>query len=241
MWKRLRLIAGLQLFFLFCSIPVDTAAAAGRELRIMPLGDSITQGYAASYREPLWHALQDAGWEVDFVGSMDRYYGGGMRPQQYDPDHEGHWGWFADEVLARIADWAARAEPDIALVHLGTNDIGSGQGPQDTVKEVERIVGLLRQQNPNIHVLLAAIIPIGHAGANIRVKTYNAALGALAGSLDDARSRILLVDQFSGFDASQDTYDGLHPNESGIQKMAIRWLSALQQLRSDQPDYRTSD
>lgn len=233
MGTRLRLVTGLQVLVLFCSITVDTAAADGKVLRIMPLGDSITQGYDASYREPLWHALQDAGWEVDFVGSMDRYYGGGIRPQQYDPDHEGHWGWFADEVLARIADWAARTEPDIALVHLGTNDIGSGQDPLDTVKEVGQIVALLRQQNANIHVLLAAIIPIDHAGANKRVKTYNAALGALARSLDDARSRILIVDQFSGFDASQDTYDGLHPNESGIQKMAIRWLSALERLRSE--------
>ncbi len=44
-------------------------ASAGDAVRIMPLGDSITQGIRQqnSYRRPLWHALRKAGLSVDFV------------------------------------------------------------------------------------------------------------------------------------------------------------------------------
>jgi hypothetical protein len=35
------------------------------------------------------------------------------------------------------------------------------------------------------------------------------------------------VDQFTGFDAETETYDGLHPIESASDKMAQRWFDAI--------------
>jgi acyl-CoA thioesterase-1 len=213
-------LAGMAQF-----VSADRAA-----VRIMPLGDSITQGYSASYRRSLWLALREAGKKVDFVGTMDSHYAGGPGPGDYDVDHEGHWGWTADEVLARIGDWVARSDPDIVLLHLGTNDIGGGQDPGGTVKEIAGIIIRIRAHNPGIHVLLASIIPVDHEAANARVRQFNAALGELVQSLDSGSSRVLLVDQFEGFDAGLDTYDGLHPNAGGIQKMTAKWLPALASL-----------
>jgi hypothetical protein len=106
-------------------------------LRIMPLGDSITQGYHDSYRRHLWSALIRAGFVVDFVGSMTHGYGTDAQTEDFDRDHEGHWGWRTDQVLAHIDTWAARAKPDIVLVHLGTNDIGVGQEIDETAREIE--------------------------------------------------------------------------------------------------------
>lgn len=196
----------------------------------MPLGDSITQGYKESYRQPLWSVLREAGWEVDFVGSMNQGYAGGVDSGDYDHDHEGHWGWFADEVLERIDDWAVRATPDIVLMHLGTNDIGSGQDIEETTNEIREIVQRLRVHNPRVHVLLAAIIPVAHDIAEERLRRFNKRVAALAQELDTASSRVLLVDQFTGFDARQDTYDGIHPNEQGNKKMADKWFAALESL-----------
>lgn len=227
---RLRSTGRLVLILTVCFF-VSPVPAGNEALRIMPLGDSITQGYSASYRELLWYALRDAGWNVDFVGSMDRYYGGGTRAGDFDPDHEGHWGWYADQVLERLPDWAARSDPDIVLLHLGTNDVGSGQDPEETAGEVKQIISLLRENNPGIHVLLAAIIPVDHTAANARIREYNDALTGVAAALDQATSRVLLVDQFSDFDAQLDTYDGIHPNDKGNRRMTDRWLSALEPLR----------
>ncbi|MDJ0955424.1 MAG: SGNH/GDSL hydrolase family protein [Arenicellales bacterium] len=199
-------------------------------VRIMPLGDSITQGYNDSYRRPLWLALREAGWDVDFVGSMNEGYAGSEESNDYDSDHEGHWGWFANEVLERIDEWAARAEPEIVLMHLGTNDIGSGQDISETANEIRQIIQRLRAYNPRIHVLVAAIIPVAHAMAEERIRLFNIQLAALAEELDTTSSRVVLVDQFTGFDARQDTYDGVHPNGKGDNKMSQRWFGPLESL-----------
>jgi len=229
-----RRIAGLSVVFLLGCVSPGAAAADGEAVvRIMPLGDSITQGYHTSYRDPLWSALREAGWKVDFVGTMKSNYGGGGPPRGYDTDHEGHWGWHADEVMERIAEWAERSNPDIVLLHLGTNDVGTGHDPLETAGEVAQVIALLRDQNPGIHVLLALIIPVDHAAANKNIREYNEALAETAALLDRDSSRVLVVDQFSGFDAAADTYDGVHPNENGNRKMADRWFSALELLRSD--------
>lgn len=208
----------------------DTAHAEQPTVRIMPLGDSITQGDRDGYRRPLWHLMQQAELRVDFVGSMDRGYAAADRAQDYDGDHEGHVGWRADEVLKHIDRWATRAEPDIVLLHLGTNDIGIGQDIEETIGEIERIISRLRTHNPRIDILLAAIIPVDHGRVGERFRKFNAGLTALSRQLDTTASRVVLIDQWTGFDAAIDTRDGVHPNESGNRKMAEKWLAGLKML-----------
>ena len=86
--------------------------------RIMPLGDSITQGSLESYRRYLWLALKKEDINADFVGSLSQTYGGISYPQDYDVDHEGHWGWRADEVLEHIDEWAASARPELSSLRF---------------------------------------------------------------------------------------------------------------------------
>ena len=95
---------------------------------------------------------------------------------------------------------------------------------------MEQIISRLRVHNAYIHVLLAAIIPMASDRVSERIMRYNAGLGALARSLDTPGSRVMLVDQFQGFDPERDTYDGLHPNESGARKMAAKWIESLELL-----------
>lgn len=205
-------------------------AVADAPVRIMPLGDSITEGNDEhpSYRVPLWRMLRDAGYHVDFVGNSGRglfsWFGD---DRDMDPDHEGHWAWQADEVLARLPDWAARVTPDVALVHLGSNDILRGERPAGVVAEMRAIVRVLREVNPRVTVLVAQIIPA--SGAEGRMKEYNDGLRELAG-LSTAESRVIVVDLFTGFDPATDTYDGLHPNTVGERKMAEGWLRALKDV-----------
>ena len=74
------------------------AAWGAPVLRVMPLGDSITQGSksedTAGYRGPLWTKLLAAGYNVDYVGSNTATPGtvAGM-----DINHEGHGGWKIDD------------------------------------------------------------------------------------------------------------------------------------------------
>lgn len=229
---RLLLLIGL-LWISGCSQSSKTSAipflALPPKVKIMLLGDSITQGNTTyvSYRRPLWQLLQDQKYAVDFVGSLKTQKDGEVPIIDFDSDHEGHWGWRVDEVLAQLDGWAQATKPDIALVHLGTNDIAEKQDLQETITELKQVITKLRSANPKVKILMAQIIPL--LGSEAQCQDFNGQIQVLAHQMTTQQSPVVVVDQFSGFHAEvgKDTYDGAHPNENGAQKIAQRWLSAL--------------
>jgi len=193
--------------------------------RIMPLGDSITESSAgrASYRYWLWQSLQQANYDVDFVGSQTGVAGGAPLFPNFDQNHQGHSGYRADQLRDNIVNWANANRPDVVLLHAGTNDLLQGQGSSGTSTEIGQIIDNLRTVSPGVTVLLARIIP----GATINVNSLNNSITNLAASKNTAQSPVILVDQQSGFSASGDLYDGIHPTQGGEQKMSAKWLAAL--------------
>lgn len=194
----------------------------------MPLGDSITQADAEhdSYRRPLFKTLALQGRRVDFVGSQSSNHRGGPPHPDFDRDHEGHWGFRVDEILEEIGGWILVHEPDVLLIHLGSNDVFQHQSVSSTVDELSRLIDVVRQSRPDTSFLIAQILPTTHSSPNQRIGELNAGISTLASKSTD-RSRIEIVDQFSGFDARRMTYDGVHPNAEGDIHLADRWLAAL--------------
>jgi lysophospholipase L1-like esterase len=197
-------------------------------IRIMPLGDSITEstGGSASYRYYLWQALMRKDLPVSFVGSMKGVSGGAPLRNDFDQRHEGHSGWRADEVLSHITSWAEAANPDIVLVHLGTNDLWQGQSAEETADDIAGVIERLRKVNSRVEILLAQIIPSSLGGLRDTGK-LNERLAAVAQNNSRSASAVLLVDLATGFDPRTMTVDGVHPNEAGEQWMAERWAAAL--------------
>ncbi len=209
--------------------PYESSAVVGdRAVRIMPLGDSITDGSYEhdTYRRMLWQMLEAGEYYVDFVGSRSENWGGPPPHDDFDPDHEGHGGWRADQILANIATWAAAYQPDIVLMHLGTNDTAQNQSVSSTIDELGLIIDTLRAVNPNVVVLTAQIIPLGPA-IDPGVEPLNAEIPALVAAKNTPESPVILVDQWTGFNVWTDTFDGVHPNASGEMKMAEKWYDAL--------------
>ncbi len=216
--------------------PVDVAISPvplGHRVRILPLGDSITQGNEArlSCRYKLWTKLIDARVDFDFVGSID-YNDGGMRnyPRDFDRDHEGHTAYRSDQILSGLPAWMTYT-PDIVLLHAGTNDAALGVSTSTTVGYLKAIIDTLRAKNPRVAVLLAKLIPLDprltSTGA-ILVVALNAQMDAIAVEKSTADSPVIIVDHFTGFDPVADNIDGVHPSLSGEEKMARRWFDALQ-------------
>lgn len=211
--------------------PVGPGATAtsvlGHPVRVMPLGDSITEGYRndVTWRWFLWQQLLDAGYEVDFVGSQQGAYRGRPKLRDFDQDHEGHWGWQADTVTRRVERWAREARPDVVLVHLGTNDLASRQRVSAVRDDLRRIVGTLREVNPSVTVLLAQLIPL--VRRERLVASLNAEIATLAAEESTPASPIVVVDQFTRFDVRRHSDDGIHPNTIGQARMAARWYAAL--------------
>ncbi len=215
--------------------------------KILCLGDSITHAETsqASYRYPLWKKLIDADISFDYVGTMTRNRGKGEPPhpdykgRQFDKDHEGHFAWRVDEVLngvpytpdtgsGSLKDWLETYDVDIALVHLGTNDAFHRQSNDSTREELKAIVGTLRLDNPQVVVMLAQVIPTSRSpGDAAAVVALNGVIQDVVTELHVEHAPVILVDQFSGFDAATDTYDAVHPNAAGEEKMAQRWFEAI--------------
>ena len=215
----------------FVVAALSTSETSLAATRVMPLGDSITEAATghASYRYWLWHELLERNDEVDFVGSRFGVLGGPPLYEDFDQDHEGHWGWRADEILVEIAGWAAAEQPDVVLIHLGHNDLWQGQTVDSTIDDLAEIVGELRSVLPTITILLAQVIPSEAPGLS-DIPILNAAIVQLSSQLDTPTSRLIAVDQWTGFDAAADTYDGTHPNENGERKISLRWNAALREV-----------
>ncbi len=201
-------------------------------IRILMLGDSITQGDKShqSYRYPLWKKLVDHNSDIDLVGSLrDNFKGNPQWPdyqgKSFDRDHEGHWGWRVDEILARLDGWLNRYVPDIALIHLGTNDVFQEQSIASTIDELEQLVSRLRRQNPNIILFIAKVIPSKYHQQAL--SDLNREIETVIAGIDTEQSPIIIVDHSRDFNASSDTYDGVHPNAKGEEIMAKKWMDAM--------------
>jgi len=201
----------------------------GDPCKVLPLGDSITEGLQSShrggYRVDLFHRTLEAKQHITFVGSRQ------SGPQMVDGvafprNHEGYSGWTIDQIAGTIPSPALNGSPDIVLLMIGTNDMyrtGAAQAPQRLETLLDRILGA------SSHALLvvAKIIPLNSSAAN--VDAYNAAIPALVQKRAAQGKHIVLVDQFTGFPTSE-LADGVHPNDAGYRRMAGVWYAAISNL-----------
>lgn len=216
-WAALAAVAAMT-----AAVPVATAPASAESnggVRVMPLGDSITDGFnvAGGYRIELWQRFASGGYRIDFVGSM---FNG---PSSLgDHDHEGHSGWTIAQIDANIVNWLRATNPRTVLLHIGTNDMyGDTSGaPGRLATLVDRITNTA----PNADVFVATIIP--KSGADNVVRGYNAAIPGIVQTRAAAGKRVHLVDMYRALTLS-DLADGVHPNATGYRKMAVAWYDAL--------------
>ena len=230
-----RLHAALALGSLFIAgsgvaigVTACSSAATAAPMRIMPLGDSIT-GSPGCWRALLWQKLQQTGYtNIDMVGTLG--------PQgcsvPYDGDNEGHGGALVTTVADQnqLVGWLSATNPNIVMMHFGTNDIWSNRSTSQILTAYSKLVDQMRANNPAMKILVAKIIPVAPsscAECPQRTIDLNAAIPAWAASKTTSASPITVVDQWTGWNAASDTSDGVHPNDIGIVKMSDKWYAPL--------------
>lgn len=210
------------------SHPVATAQTA--PTRIMPLGDSITDGSSfdspdgsGGYRGRLHSLLTSAGYNVDYIGTQT--VNSSLVP---DPNHEGHGGWRIDQLDSNMALWLANlADPDVVLMHIGTNDFGSNTDINNAINRLDALILKIATLRPYCHIIVTNLMERGEPH-NTNIQTlFNPFVQARVDAHAAAGRRVTFLDMRAAVPIS-DMPDSLHPNQTGYDKMADAWLPAIQ-------------
>ncbi|MFO7891476.1 MAG: Ig-like domain-containing protein [bacterium] len=239
------------------------------QIKILPLGNSITWGKAHKaapipgehgYRDHLYDNLVNAGYTVQFVGpqddgSWDGEWHDGATIEQYIPD--AYFPSYSPELQPQPSNpydientldnlRIAGKFPDIVLLHIGTNDMGSDQpitgGFRVSVQEeLENLLQALLDYNEGgssiSNIFLCKIIPRApfndYPGVNARILDYNSTIDGIYNALsNDEQARVVTINMHAALYSNENRYygqdsgpispgeDHVHPNEEGYIKMA---------------------
>ena len=109
----------------------------------------------------LWQRLENLGYTgLDFVGS--KRSNATACSINYDPDNEGHSGFLATDIADQnlLVPWLASANPDIVLMHLGTNDIAhKNLGATTILTAFTKLVDQMRANNSRMKIIVSTLLP----------------------------------------------------------------------------------
>lgn len=214
------------IFISLLAFAVWSAALAAEQkvYRILPVGDSITEGGKtfSNYRYPLLEKLAAAGYRVEFTCSrMSASPAGSLR-------HEGYSGKNAEFLAGALEKNFRTNVADIILIHSGHNHTNTEAPVNGIIAATENMIRKARSVNPKVIVLVAQVIPSGKLPKYEYLPELNAELAKLPTRLTTAESPVIGVNMADGFDWRTDTIgDHVHPNALGAKKMAAKWFAAL--------------
>lgn len=203
--------------------------------KILPLGASRVAGATPeyeSYRYELWKLLIDSGFEFDFVGTeIDNATYPDYNGLRFDPDHQGRGGITSGGILEEIDGWLEDLDnaPDIVLFSSPGGNDGIGNY-QQTASNVNAIIDILQEENPNITIYLELPAPpISRDQTPEFMAFYNGALQTIqdiAEQQTTSSSKVLTIDMMTGFSDAL-LADEVHYNASGARFVADRYFDEL--------------
>lgn len=159
-------------------ISVERSEAADEMIKIMCIGDSITDGYVndylGSYRKFIYHNLTEKGYSIDMVGSKSS---GGWTPEYtdsatgesftFDNDYTGYSGYSIQNYSGRSGIYEVLKEtgclrseaPDIVTLQIGTNDMIDNHEMDTAVDRLEVVVDYILENIPADSTLFISTIP----------------------------------------------------------------------------------
>jgi lysophospholipase L1-like esterase len=213
------------------------------QVRIMPLGDSITVGSGdpnnAGFRRPLFQQLETlvGTGRVDFVGAATP----AGSPPDFDRNHEGHGGWCDDapcgggfnNIDDTVQGFLGATPSDIVLLHIGTNDFDESNVG---VNSILNKINVWAQQNYPMNVFVARIIPT-RDGTLVSINNFNNNVTTIATNRSHTTVRMVNQQTGAGIHNTSDPTgntgnpafyaENLHPNPAGYALLADKWRTDL--------------
>jgi beta-glucosidase len=184
------------------------------EVQLVFLGDSITDGWR--------NGKQHEGFLKAFG--------------KYNPYNTGISGDQTQHLLYRIDHGELDGiHPKVVEIMIGTNNLGNGQSPKDTIEGIKAVVEDVEKKLPEAKVLLLAVFPRGEKatdGFRPKIKEVNEALA----KLPESDKHVKFLDINEKFLESDGTLpksimpDSLHPNLKGYEIWAEAIGPAVEEL-----------
>lgn len=223
----------------------------GDACKILPFGDSITEGVKSSdgagYRSQLFKLIVAAKQKVTFVGSLSNGPTT-VSGQSFPRTHEGHAGWTIEPGFSEFSGYggisslvpspALNGAPHIILLHIGANDLFPS-GRATMAERLDALVEKIAKNAPTALIVLAKITPVGTSNnghTQAQVDAANAAQAAYNGKIPGiiqahvAKGHHVIGVDMSGMPLSDLTTSSLHPNDKGYAYMAEIWYPAIKDL-----------
>ena len=238
-------------------LTVDLREGNSEAIKIMPLGDSITNGVEQSeitletqggYRDKLWDKFQQAGINVDFVGSI------ATGPDGFDRDHNGFNGRTIDWLTKD--NWSSRGghsqglrgtladeQPDIIVAMAGTNDTYNDTVDK-MVADLDKLIEKITRLSPDTKLFVSTIPPIrtdaqSEARAQ-RAEDFNQKIPDIVNDWASQGRNVFFVDMTNSLTTddiySADVDNGLHPTDGGYEKIANLWYDAVVNVIGNNPN-----
>ncbi len=219
--------------------PIANAQQIPRELtKILAIGDSITEGFSVdggieSYRFPLTSELNNTSCNYRMVGRRTS----NVPATSFFSPHEGYSGHGVEHFLMQLAgnpgieSIITDADPDVVLIHLGSNDMNRNQDEEQTIGELNLLVSSIWNIKSDTQVYVANVIPwFGSSNLNPNIRQSINSLGSKINTwiTDSNDSRLHLVDVRSGFIRAYMQSDDIHPNSDGDNHIADAFLAAIE-------------
>jgi len=206
----------------------EPLAKALHTMRVMPLGDSITEGamVPGAYRIDLVKQAHEVGLTLSLLGGRSN-----GPPELVERRHEGHPGWRILSLEPYVARWLKAQQPEVVLLLIGTNDMLAEDRQAEAPARLERLLDRIVEASPEAELVVATIPPLSAAyrGRNDMVVTYNLALLEIVRTRREAGQRMRSVDVYAAMTGA-DLLDGIHPSRNGYSKIARIFLDALRDL-----------
>ncbi|KAF5238252.1 hypothetical protein FAUST_5619 [Fusarium austroamericanum] len=209
------------------------AVKKGTELRILPVGDSITVGYLSDrqggdgngYRGQLKKDL--SGDKVIFAGTESS---GTMIDGNYAA-----WSGKTIQYISDHVDPSLKQHPNIILLAAGTNDMNPNHGiskegndPKDAADRLGKLIDKMVKACPDATILVAMIINTCDEKQSPATKEFQKFVPGVVRARHDDGKHVLAVD-FTTFKTS-DLQDCIHPTNDGYKLMGDYWYSFIHQI-----------
>ncbi|MER5885895.1 GDSL-type esterase/lipase family protein [Streptomyces sp. NPDC001941] len=224
-------------------VEVGHLRAAGEppsSIRLMPVGDSITQGLGSVNESGFRDEVQDG------LGKINRndLFGNDLLSPMYDllakrdlvgerrtgrgipdTDHEGWPGYTIDQIAQEASDAVPQMRPNVVTLLAGTNDMVRSVDVADAPARLSRLIDQIYQGSPGVTIVVGTLTPSSNPAIQQRIEAYNQAIGPMLDARVAKGDHLVQVDLSAVTTA--DLVDEVHPTDTGYRKIAEAFLEGI--------------